>query len=119
MVRSTFTYHFKSKGDDTVLVIIDKNEGKMSVTNDMENVIEFIVKETGNNDIYDMPIIACDSDGIYDEILIREGGAAQFLPCRTKNEDFAAEIAIDRRKNNGKSVIGAAMVKMMAQMNKK
>lgn len=120
MVKSTFTYHFTSKGDEIVLVIIDKNEGGMSVTNDMENVIELIVAETENDEIYNMPIVARDSDGIYDEVIMKTsrefGGSAQFLPCRTNSEDLAVDIVIDRRKNNGKSAIGAAMVKMMVEM---
>ena len=123
MVKATFTYHFVSDGNETVLVIVDKNEGCMSVTNDAEAVIELIVAETENDDVWKMPKIARDSDGIYDEIIMETsqefGGSAKFLPCRTRSEDFAINVVVDRKKNNGKSAIGAAMVKMMAGMNEK
>lgn len=123
MVRSTFTYHFASKGDEIVLVIIDKNEGAMSVTNDIENVVELIVAETGNDDVWQMPKIAKDSDGIYDEIIMSTsqecGGVAQFLPCRTKSEEFAIDVVLGRRKNCGQSPIAAAMVKRMVKMSEK
>jgi hypothetical protein len=97
MVRSTFTYYFKSKGDDTVLVILDNNEGCMSLTNDMESAVAYI-SAVVEEDVYDMPIVARDSDGIFDEIFIKPGENAQFLPLRTKDEDEAIERAIERRR---------------------
>lgn len=66
-MRSDFTYHTREANGTSVLVIIDLDQGGMSVTNNVEAVVKSIAAELGDN-IYKMPIIYRDSMGTYDGI---------------------------------------------------
>jgi hypothetical protein len=66
-MRSDFTYHAREANGTSVLVIIDLDQGGMSVTNNVEAVVKSIAAELGDN-IYKMPIIYRDSMGTYDGI---------------------------------------------------
>lgn len=66
-MRSDFTYHTREANGTSVLVIIDLDQGGMSVTNNVEAVVNSIAAELGVN-IYKMPIIYRDSMGTYDGI---------------------------------------------------
>jgi hypothetical protein len=66
-MRSDFTYHTRESNGTSVLVIIDLDQGGMSVTNNVESVVKSIAAELGEN-TYKMPIIYRDSMGIYDGI---------------------------------------------------
>lgn len=63
--RSNFNYTFDKVEGVPFLCIVDENRGAMSVTNDIENVVESIIAEEKQ-----LPkeclIIYCDSDGIWD-----------------------------------------------------
>lgn len=66
-MRSDFTYHTMESNGTSVLVIIDLDQGGMSVTNNVEAVVKSIAAELGEN-TYKMPIIYRDSTGTYDGI---------------------------------------------------
>ena len=61
MRKADFTYEIK----DNIVRIVDLNLGNVSVTNDAENVLTTIQKET---DIRHLRVIARDSFGDLDEL---------------------------------------------------
>ena len=65
MARSNYEYEFKSYKGRNFLVIEDLNRGSMSVTNDIETVVQecFQDKKLEPHQVY---IIYKDSDGIWD-----------------------------------------------------
>jgi hypothetical protein len=63
--RSKFTYDIDKKLN---LKIIDIGTDCMSVTNDMENVLNFIIETEHINNIDDFTISYCDSMGDWDFI---------------------------------------------------
>ena len=69
------------------LVILDRNLGNMSVTNDAENVVESLAREgmlpAGRRLFY------YDSEGRLDEILVRDKAFAGFAPGPHKEADRA------------------------------
>lgn len=65
--KSDFTYHTTKAGGIDILVIIDLDQGGMSVTNNAEAVVRSIAAELGES-IYERPIIYRDSAGTYDGI---------------------------------------------------
>lgn len=83
--RSTFSYEIIND----VLVIHDLNEG-MSVTNDMENVLEYINK---NNPLPNK-IVYRDSEGVFDGVLYKNGEVT-FYPIQTVFEVLAVAEARD------------------------
>lgn len=66
-MRSDFTYHTRESKGTSVLVIIDLDQGGMSITNNVEVVVKSIAAELGES-TYKMPIIYRDSEGTYDGI---------------------------------------------------
>lgn len=74
--RSDYSYHVRRDGERPVIVIVDLNVGGMSVTNNIDAVVEDVCESTGL-----MPgeaeIIYRDSDGIYDGVF-ESGGAGSF-----------------------------------------
>lgn len=64
--RSDYDYFFKD--EKKTLCIVDLNLGRMSVTNNAENVINEIKKEVGDK-IYEMKIIYQDSENAWDTII--------------------------------------------------
>lgn len=93
-MRSDFTYHTREVNGTSVLVIIDLDQGGMSVTNNVEAVVRSIAAELGEH-IYKKPIIYKDSMGIYDGI---DGTyiADPFYHIGEKDEAKAAEKAAER-----------------------
>ena len=95
-MRSDFTYHTREVNGTSVLVIIDLDQGGMSVTNNVEAVVKSIAAELGE-DIYKKPIIYKDSMGIYDGI---DGTylAGPFYHIGEKDETRAAAKAAERTR---------------------
>jgi hypothetical protein len=67
-MKSDYTY----KIDGTVLFIEDRDLGRMSVTNNIENVLEEISKELGTS-IQNYQVIYRDSDGNIDGVITQGG----------------------------------------------
>lgn len=96
--RADFTYHIS----DNVLVIEDKNLGRMSVTNDIENVIDDIIAEQLTLGLCGFVlgrapqvVIYRDSDGQYDGVrwdLFRLG-VNVFYSLSSRDETEAVEKA--------------------------
>lgn len=84
-MRSDFEFYITND----VLVIIDQNLGRMSVTNDMENVLEWAYRTLRHLNI-EMPkkIIYRDSEGIFDGVLYRNGEVTFYL-IQARDEDAA------------------------------
>ncbi len=75
-------YDYSISGSDSpVLVIIDRNLGRRSVTNNIEAILAKIQRETS---IKPQTIIYRDSDGCYDGIKVGENGRATFIPLVTQ-----------------------------------
>ena len=68
-----------------VLVIYDLNLGGMSVTNDMDNILEILKVKPGQRIIY------MDSEGIFDGVELKESRAVSFYPVRETNLQTALE----------------------------
>lgn len=84
MIKSNFTYQVHDSYIGQVVVIIDQyddNNPTMSVTNDVENVIQSIVLEL----FPDVPeyFIYRDTTGAWDEIIVRECEFKAFSPLRS------------------------------------
>ncbi len=86
MIKSDFNYYI-SNG---VLAIEDQNLGRMSVTNDMENVLEYIKNEL--NDKMPNLIVYKDSDGIWDGVSYKED-KVKFYPIQTTVFHIASNLA--------------------------
>ena len=107
MVGGHFSFYIRSYGNDTALVVIDDNQGGMSVTNDMENVLRYIaIKLSGNSnfphtavcaDNYSMPIIYKDSNGVYDGVRMVDE-KAEFILLQERDEDIAIQKMVERMK---------------------
>lgn len=98
---SDYTYHVRRDGERPVIVIVDLNLGRMSVTNNIEDVVGGVCKETGLTP-NKAEIIYRDSDGIYDGVLEHEGQLHFYSPKRNqriKNEDEAVAAVL---ANNNK-----------------
>jgi len=97
-MRSDFTYHTREANGTSVLVIIDLDQGGMSVTNNVEAVVKSIAAELGDN-IYKMPIIYRDSMGTYDGI---DGAYMEdpFYSIGTTDEGSAAYEAAARYRES-------------------
>lgn len=63
--RSDFSYEIRQIKGKPFIMIEDLNHGRMSVTNDIENVIEYICNKENINPV-EHYIIYKDSDGIWD-----------------------------------------------------
>lgn len=68
------------------------HEGRMSVTNDAENVITDL--RIAGFDLAANRVIYRDSDGIWDELLVRKGKFAGFAPLLQRTVEAAIEAAI-------------------------
>lgn len=92
MRRSDYTYELVNN----VICITDLDFGNMSVTNDIENVIEEIDNELriDNLSIMEYKIIYCDSNKYWDGVLfkkLRTGYHVDFYPIHTKKIDEALQ----------------------------
>ena len=99
--ESDFTYRITS-GSNPVLVIIDLNQGGMSVTNNMKAVIAEIAADVGvDRRLLVMPIIYRDSEGFFDGVNLSLNGSVSFYPIipgqRLTNEQEAIQ-AVTQRK---------------------
>ena len=65
MSKATYTAAFESFAGSDCLFIADLNQGGMSVTNDIENIVENECNKAGKI-ADDLLIVYCDSEGIWD-----------------------------------------------------
>jgi len=72
MSRSNYTYGIADGTDEKILWIVDSNLGNMSVTNDMENVLDEIEKKTLFS-LNDYKIIYRDSANSWDGVEYKNG----------------------------------------------
>lgn len=92
--RSDYAYHFVEFDGVKVLVIIDLDQGGMTVTNNVENVVMAIADEVGE-DILNQPIVYRDSQGIFDGIDGAQLYRYPFYPIGAKDRDAAVRQAIE------------------------
>jgi len=65
-LRSSFNYHFTSRGGRDILVIVDNNQG-LSVTNNIENIIQYLIERTESTiPINNLLTIYKDTESTYD-----------------------------------------------------
>lgn len=83
-LQSKFSFRF----EDNVCIIIDQ-DGRRSVTNDMENVLEHI-QSGGVSLAPPMRIIYRDSQGIYDQV-IYENRQVTFVSLNKRSESEALQ----------------------------
>jgi len=87
-MKSDYTY----KIDGTVLFIEDRDLGRMSVTNNIENVLEEISKELGTS-IQNYQVIYRDSDGNIDGVITQGGKFDKFYHIG-ETDFYAAKLKI-------------------------
>lgn len=92
---SDYTAHVRYDGEKPVVVIVDQNLGRMSVTNNAEAVVTAVCKEAG---LWpeDTIIIYRDSEGIWDGIDMDRGHAIfyAFCPRTVQDEDEAVRLIL-------------------------
>jgi hypothetical protein len=82
-----------------VVVIVDANEGHMSVTNDIENVVAYLAMQF---DLVNAPVVYRDSMGGYDGVKVQDGKSfAGFVPMRCLSTHEAIGLA-HRMRLDGK-----------------
>ena len=92
-MRAYFEYEIENHKGVNIIAIIDLNTG-MSVTNDAENVCEYISKEAGI-DLNNYKILYKDSDGYLDGIKYNGVGRdVSFYPIREKDFFKAKNIVV-------------------------
>jgi hypothetical protein len=100
--RSDFNYRIAVWGEGgtvkSVIVITDLNRGRMSVTNNMEAVLQHIADEEGFeiSSITGARIIYRDSEGIWDGVEIDPDGQVSFYPLapeKITDENLAIDLA--------------------------
>lgn len=84
------TYFTESIGP-FIVAVIDLNEG-LSVTNDIENVIEDL---KAFHDFSHTRLIYCDSEGRWDGVAIVDGKFARFVPLGHKDKQQAVQAALN------------------------
>ena len=96
MTRATYSVLTSEvTGKPGFICVFDKNQaGCMSVTNDAENVIADLVK--AGYDLAANRVIYRDSDGIWDELVVRAGKFAGFAVLRAKTVEAAIVAARER-----------------------
>ena len=81
MVKSDFAYNFHIlEYGQLCLSIVDLNLGRMSVTNDIENVLTYIRKTRGLHvdQMRDVYIVYCDSDDRWDRVVYHDDEQVDF-----------------------------------------
>jgi hypothetical protein len=86
--RSDYTWRL---AEPDVIVILDKNLGGLSVTNDADNVVQDLVE--AGNDVDKLHLVYRDSIGRYDLMITARGKFDGFAPLGTKDEDKAVALA--------------------------
>lgn len=96
--RSDFDFHLRTDaGDQSIIVIEDLDAGQMSVTNNIEAVVEEAARRLGV-DPGACLIIYRDSDGIYDGVRASIGdGQYGFYHLGQRSEDAAIKAALAAR----------------------
>jgi len=92
-----------------VIEITDRDLGNMSVTNDVENVLIEISDDPlfDNNPLSESAVIYCDSEGLWDEIVLDNAGNFKTfaaLPrgrCRTELQAEAVVRLVARKLGGG------------------
>ena len=85
LTRSDYKYKLHH---DNVISIIDLNLGRMSVTNDIENVVGAIAEQNGITNIDKWLVVYRDSEGTWDGwIPLREN----FVPLNCETEEAAIQ----------------------------
>jgi hypothetical protein len=81
MIRSKFSANMVYG----VVVVVDADEGHMSVTNDIENVVRYLAMQF---DLINAPMVYRDTLGGYDGVKVKDGSFAGFVPmtCLTVRE---------------------------------
>jgi len=64
-------YHLIIPKDQHIIVIIDKDLGGLSVTNDIDNIIDYISSNRLNLNNY--IVIYRDSEGLYERVYTKDG----------------------------------------------
>ena len=98
MARKTKS-NYNMRTDGPFILITDENRGNMSVTNNVEEVIEAIQEQLGDdNPIDDFHIIYKDSMGVVDGIKTSNGKFAGFIHIGAKNFDDAKDKVLKDEK---------------------
>lgn len=84
--RSDYTLHIVSG----VIAVQDLNQGGMSVTNDIENVITDLKRR--GIDFSDKLFVYRDSEGFWDGVLVKDGKFGGFVIIGASSRDEAASI---------------------------
>lgn len=87
--RSEWTWTLAETDQGRCLIIVDLNRGAMSVTNDAEDVIA-VAHEAF--DLTNTPVVYRDSEGMYDQILHRNGVFTGFKALM----EITADAAVSR-----------------------
>lgn len=82
MHRADYIYRVNER----TIIIEDLDKGNRSVTNDAEQVIADIVAEKGHLTGY--RIFYRDSEGMWDELLVKDDQFAGFAPLQKSDEEF-------------------------------
>ncbi len=89
MKKSSADYYYTIReilNGNVYLIIYDMDEGNISVTNDMENILLDIFKDLPQ--LESANIIYRDSQGIFDGVRLHESGF-EFYSLRKKTETYA------------------------------
>ena len=83
--KSDYEYYFRyCKDDSPILVITDLHLGGMSVTNNMEAILDKIATDVNVNIYFltqcGLQVIYRDSEGNYDGVRIDDSGTVRFYP---------------------------------------
>ena len=81
-IHANFSFNYLIRSPNNWIVIIDKDMGGRSVTNDIEYVVWWL---THHIDISKYSFIYRDSMGIYDGIKVKDGKFLSFYPIREKD----------------------------------
>jgi hypothetical protein len=91
--RSRYVYSIYGK----FVLIMDSGNGKLSVTNDAERVIDDLVDR--NVGLSDTMVLYCDSLDTWDEILVKDNAFAGFHRLGAKTAEEAMILALTRRRS--------------------
>lgn len=92
--RSSFTFNLTERSGIKFIVIVDNNVG-VSVTNNIENIIQYISEEE-NIDISEFVIIYKDSEGVWDGF---NPITQDFIVISAESEEDAIENFTSNRVN--------------------
>jgi len=95
---SDYTYRIENNKDGSVLVIIDLNIGRKSVTNNIEAILRRIAADE-KIVLTTMQIIYRDSEGNYDRVQVSASGSVSFYPLfidtSVTDEQQAIKLALE------------------------